>query len=58
MKFKLRAYAFGFMFQDDSIESIVPAVVQSDELPEKENLVGFFALLLEVDKRINNKASI
>lgn len=46
------------MFLDDSIESTFPAVVQPDELPEKENLVGFFALLLEVDKRINNKAGL
>ncbi len=48
----------GFMFQGDNNESNVPAVKQSGELPEKENLVGFFALLLEVDKRINGKAGI
>lgn len=41
-----------FMLEDQNIQPIEEAVTPS-ELPEIENLVGFFDLLITVDKRIN-----
>ncbi len=46
------------MFQSDAKESIVSSPNGLDGLPEKENLVGLFALLLEVDTRLKAKANV
>ena len=46
------------MFKGDTKESIVSSPKGLDELPEKENLVGLFALLLEVDTRLKAKATL
>lgn len=46
------------MFESDTKESIVSSSDGLNELPEKENLVGFFALLLEVDKRLKDKTNL
>lgn len=44
-----------FMPTDSSQKPSINDPSTVDQLPEKENLVGFFALLMEVDQRINNQ---
>ncbi len=46
------------MFKGDNKESIMSSPNGLDKLPEKENLVGLFALLLEVDTRLKAKANL
>lgn len=36
----------------------MPVSQATDKMPEVENLVGLFALLLEVDKRIGGKPTV